>query len=595
MSAMPKTPYKGLTPYSEEDAPFFFGREEEREIICANLMASRLTVLYGASGVGKSSVLRAGVAHHLRQLAQHSLAESGRPEFAVVVFSAWRDDPVAGLLECVKDAVARTLGDEAQEPLPPSPTLAQTLQAWAQRAGGELFIILDQFEEFFLYHPLEQAQETFAAEFARCVNCPDLRVNFLVSIREDSLAKLDLFKGRIPTLFHNYLRIEYLDLEAGRAAIEKPIEQFNRLQLSDEERVNIEPALVEAVLEQVRTGRVVLGEIGRGAIDDGPGPARVEAPYLQLVMTRLWDEEMRAGSRVLRLQTLKRLGGAERIVGTHLDAVMSALPPRERDVAASVFYHLVTPSGTKIAHSEPDLAEFVRIEEADLSPVLEKLSGPRVRILRGVAPAPDQPEVRRYEIYHDVMAPAILDWRARHTQAQQRANAEKELAQERRRVVRLRLGMIGLSLLLVAMVALYLVAMRARNDAEAARNDAVAAGSTAIAERNLKAAAESTAVAERDLKAAAESTAVAERSRAEKQVTLVAAAQSTAVTERDLKAAAELTAVGERNRAEEQARLAAAAELTAVAERDRAEAAHSAAMVERDHAEAAGGNGCGRA
>ena len=61
-TALPATPYKGLMPYSEEDAPFFFGREAEREIITANLLASRLTLLYGASGVGKTSILRAGVA-----------------------------------------------------------------------------------------------------------------------------------------------------------------------------------------------------------------------------------------------------------------------------------------------------------------------------------------------------------------------------------------------------------------------------------------------------------------------------------------------------------------------------------------------------
>jgi predicted AAA+ superfamily ATPase len=64
---LPEAPYNGLMPYSEEDAPFFFGREREREVIIANLIASRLTLLYGASGVGKSSVLRAGVAHQLHK------------------------------------------------------------------------------------------------------------------------------------------------------------------------------------------------------------------------------------------------------------------------------------------------------------------------------------------------------------------------------------------------------------------------------------------------------------------------------------------------------------------------------------------------
>ena len=60
MSGPPASPYKGLTPFedSELDVLFFFGRERERELIEANLMASRLTVLYGETGVGKSSVLQ---------------------------------------------------------------------------------------------------------------------------------------------------------------------------------------------------------------------------------------------------------------------------------------------------------------------------------------------------------------------------------------------------------------------------------------------------------------------------------------------------------------------------------------------------------
>ena len=65
-------------PYFVDDAPFFFGREAEQEIIIANLMASRLTLLYGASGVGKSSVLHAGVVHHLRQVAKQNLTERRR-------------------------------------------------------------------------------------------------------------------------------------------------------------------------------------------------------------------------------------------------------------------------------------------------------------------------------------------------------------------------------------------------------------------------------------------------------------------------------------------------------------------------------------
>src|ERR671938_63686 len=99
------SPYKGLMPYSEEDAPFFFGREQKQEIITANLMASRLTLLYGPSGVGKSSVLRAGVAYHLQQQAEQAVNEGRVPEFAVIVFDSWRDDPVAALTQQIEDVV----------------------------------------------------------------------------------------------------------------------------------------------------------------------------------------------------------------------------------------------------------------------------------------------------------------------------------------------------------------------------------------------------------------------------------------------------------------------------------------------------------
>jgi hypothetical protein len=56
-------PYIGLRPYtdSDDDRARFFGREQDQEIIMANLYAAPLTIFYGASGVGKSSVLMAGV------------------------------------------------------------------------------------------------------------------------------------------------------------------------------------------------------------------------------------------------------------------------------------------------------------------------------------------------------------------------------------------------------------------------------------------------------------------------------------------------------------------------------------------------------
>jgi hypothetical protein len=111
ISSLPPAPYKGLVPYDEADTPFFFGREREREIISANLLSSRLTLLYGPSGVGKSSVLRAGVVSHLRDVARENAEPGKAGEFVVVLFDSWRDPPLPELLRHVREGLARASGD----------------------------------------------------------------------------------------------------------------------------------------------------------------------------------------------------------------------------------------------------------------------------------------------------------------------------------------------------------------------------------------------------------------------------------------------------------------------------------------------------
>lgn len=472
--ALPASPYKGLIPYSEEDAPFFFGREPEREIITANLMASRLTLLYGASGVGKSSVLRAGVAHYLRELARKNLAKHGEHELAVVVFSSWRDDPLVGLENQIRACIASALDEQTPEPSTQPNDFTALLQSSAERIGGQLFIILDQFEEYFLYHAQEDGEGEFAMEFPRAVNDPGLRVSFLISIREDALAKLDRFEGRIPNLFDNYLRVEHLDRDAALSAIVKPIEEYNRRTGGDEKDVGIEPELVHAVLDQVRTGQVVLGEAGLGIVGQKDASAEIETPFLQLVMTRLWNEEMRSGSRVLRLDTLKRLGGAESIVRTHLDESLSGLSQQEQSIAAGVFRYLVTPGGTKIAYSATDLAYVAEgdLKQDQIVKVLDALSSGDSRVLRPVAPPPDRPGETRFEIFHDVLGAAILDWRARYVQQQQLREAEGKLADERKRVRRQRLVLGVMAALLIATIVLAVFALRQRAEAENQRRTA---------------------------------------------------------------------------------------------------------------------------
>jgi hypothetical protein len=429
---VPDSPFKGLMPYAEDDGAFFFGREREQEIIISNLMASRLTLLYGVSGAGKSSVLRAGVAYQMRQLAREEVA-AGRaaPEFLTVVFNSWGDPPLPPLKQALLDAVGRANPKAVVRPASPGrATLADLLGKLAGAFKTHPLVILDQFEEYFLYHPEEDAEGTFASEFAQAVNRPGLRANFLISLREDSLAKLDRFKGRIHGLFDNYLRIERLDFEAARAAVTKPLVPYNKLLPANRPKVGIEPELVEAVLKQVRVGQVVLGEAGRGVARPPDSASQIETPYLQLVLKRLWREEQRADSPVMRLKTLEELGGAEKIVRAHLDECMGDLGTEGRATAAIIFDRLVTPSGTKIAHTVRDLAAYTQVQEESVAHILDELASGDARILRRVSPPPERPGEPRYEIFHDVLSHAILGWRAEFLQANKQAVEERQQARE---------------------------------------------------------------------------------------------------------------------------------------------------------------------
>src|SRR5262249_39304245 len=151
------------------------------------------------------------------------------------------------------------------------------------------------------------------------------------------------------------------------------------------------------------------------------------------VMSRLWNEERRAGSDVLHLDTLTQLGGAERIVRTHLDDVMNELSEHERAVAVRVFHHLVTPSGRENAYSVADLGCCVELPEREVDSLLDQLSRAGVLTLRPIAPPPARSAALRSEIFHDVLAPAILDWRARQVQAQERDRAVALAEQQRLR------------------------------------------------------------------------------------------------------------------------------------------------------------------
>jgi WD40 repeat protein len=425
VTELPASPYKGLAAFddSELDALFFFGREHEREAIVANLLANRLTVLYGPSGVGKSSLLCAGVARQLRRLGGH----------AVVLHDAWAEDPVAGLIDSLSTA---------SPGLGPTAGLVDALAA----AGGA-YLLLDQFEEYFVYHGADGPLSSLLPELLRR---PGLRTNVLIALRDDALSELDSFP---PGFFANLLRLERLDRPAARSAIIGPLQRYSELAGTS---YSAEPELVESLLDEVTVGTIG----GNGSADAVPAGEGVEAPYLQLVLERMWEAEAAAGSYQLRLGTLQELGGAEQIVREHVQGALERLPAAEQDAAARVLRQLVTSSGAKVSHTEADLADYAGVQAPALRPLLGTLG--RERIVRGVDGAVGGPA--RYEIFHDVLARPLLEWRAGYELV--RAQAE---AQRHRRNLRVVIVASVAAVAIVAAIAVFALLQRSSANTQARR------------------------------------------------------------------------------------------------------------------------------
>ena len=362
MTARVPGPFKGLASFedSELDALLFFGREREREIIVANLMASRLTVLYGDTGVGKSSVLRAGVARDLRDAAR--AARGGRLR---------RLARRPGRARC-EARIAEAVGRRARTARS-AETRSSSARPWrAARSSSSS----TQLEEYFLYHGDEaRSRELSRRVLAQAVTRPGLRASFLLAIREDALAKLDRFKGRDPERARQLPAprpprpgARRARRSSGRSTAST---SCRRTRPSRSSRRSSRPCSTRS-----RPARSSSARPAAAASRRERRRGRIEAPFLQLVMARLWDDE-RGGGLARRCGSRRSTGSA---APSRSSATISSARSTSLDRGAAgrcgraMFNHLVTPSGTKIAHDAADLAGYVGADQADVEPVLSSLA-----------------------------------------------------------------------------------------------------------------------------------------------------------------------------------------------------------------------------
>ena len=273
-----------------------------------------------------------------------------------------------------------------------------------------------------------------------------LPVHFLISLRDDAVAKLDFFKGRIPDLMRNIIRLQHLNRVATETAIRKPLSTYNEKALT---AFTIEDNLVQQLLEDVQVDKIKLDSQGQASVKQFDAQSnlaatisngyQVETPYLQLVMKRLWEHEKTQQTQQLSLATLKFLGGVQDIVDKHLDNVMeSLLTDEEKDLAAEFIHFTVTSNGTKIPSDPKNLSEWANEldRQNEISAILQKLSDGEARIFKAI-PNRRNPQNSFYKVTHDALGPAILSWRKRRVEDKRREEAESEkeflLAEDKRK------------------------------------------------------------------------------------------------------------------------------------------------------------------
>jgi formylglycine-generating enzyme required for sulfatase activity len=360
----PRPPFVRLASLTEADAERLCGRDRERALLLDHVLFRSAVVVTAPSGVGKTSLLRAGLVPRLAQLGVLGLYASGRAT------------PLATLVEALA---------------PGAPDLATALD---RRAGaGRVVVVLDQVEALLLGdHPELTAILALVRE-------PAPEVAVVLSVREDFLARL-LDRAELVGAPAPVVRIGPLTREAAELALVTPLA---------ERRIEVEPALIAAVVSDLVAAAGAMGpELGWG---DAPA---VFPPHLQLVGAALYDALPDDEPR-LTLAHYQALGGFTAVVGEHLERVLETeLTPAQGAIARELFIALVTTASSRATRDEAELIALAGGDGAAVVAVLEVLRAQGlVAPVRGAEP--------RWELAHDSLVPRVLGWLDRQDLARRRA------------------------------------------------------------------------------------------------------------------------------------------------------------------------------
>ena len=365
-------PYRGLEAFEIDDAEWFFGRSELVKEVLAKISAAEapasagVCVVVGASGAGKSSLLRAGVASALEQGKQGAarpvcVVTPGRNPFESLAVG------VAGMASTTsEDMLAILKEDPAKLMLPIRPV-----------------VIVDQFEELFTLTADADVQSSFLSALLRLAYGPN-GAAVLLSVRADFYDRLAQRRELTAVLQEHQIVVMSMDKDAVRAVITEPARRAG---------VIVEPELVELLQRDFSPAASPSHPTAPGAL-----------PLLSHALLETWKRARRGEMTVADYLAAGGLAGA---VEQTAESVFGQLPEDQQEEAKNLFLRMVNideqgtitrraaaledllPDGPKEAAAESLLFHFVSarlltIDESSVGLSHEVLLGAWPRLRRWV-------------------------------------------------------------------------------------------------------------------------------------------------------------------------------------------------------------------
>ncbi|NES18448.1 MAG: ATP-binding protein [Symploca sp. SIO3E6] len=302
----PASPYIGLKKFESDDQNLFFGREQWIAKSIEAVRASNLILLLGASGSGKSSLIRAGLIPRLKNLL-------GKRLISLVLtpdrnpFESFRSIMIAK--EYGQEATAAI--SEQQE----ADILAQTCIS-LQREEEQWLIFIDQFEQLFTRCKDTKLQKSFIDGITRLASKESASIKIVLAMRADFLDKLSPY----PSLTGHQLFLNDMQPDELRLAIEQPAAQHG---------VIFEDGLVEQIINDVQ---------GQARLQPG------SLPLLQYTLDLLWENSQKRGdidSRTLRKETYLVGGTVRDALQKKVDDIYGKFSLEEQAATKQIFLKLV--------------------------------------------------------------------------------------------------------------------------------------------------------------------------------------------------------------------------------------------------------------